>query len=158
MGALSKYGTHNGQPETLEDYRIRRRNERRNGVRTVKTELRVRDGVGCRWPGCEFWKQGYAVHGAHLDDMGMGGDKQLLRSQRHTMIRFCVKHHGPGPWSIHSKDLRVVCLTEKGTDGPCQFEERDPKSPNGWRVVGAEDDFTFHARRNEAADEQDDDE
>lgn len=140
--------------ETLADYRIARRNARRAAVQSVKTDLRVRDGIGCRWPGCEFWKQGYRVDGAHLEDMGMGGDKALIRSQRHLMIRLCVRHH-QGPWSIHSKDLRVVPLTDKGTDGPCQFEMRDHKAPDGWRVVGVEDDFTFRNRRNDAASDDD---
>ncbi|NBR87831.1 MAG: hypothetical protein EBT61_20410 [Verrucomicrobia bacterium] len=85
--------------ETLAEYRERRRNARRIGIQNVKTELRVRDGIGCRWPGCEFWKRGYAVHGVHLEDMGMGGDPKLIRTQRSSMIRLCIKHHGPGPFS-----------------------------------------------------------
>lgn len=141
--------------ETVQDYRYKRKAERRTALQTIKTELRIRDGIGCRWPDCVYWKQGYRVEAAHLDAMGMGGDKTLIRSQRHQLIRICYKHH-QGPWSLHSGDLRVLPQTEKGTDGPCQFEARDPKAPNGWKVVGVEDDFTFHARRNESAEEDDD--
>lgn len=137
--------------ETYAEYREKRRNARKAGVPHVKTELRVRDGIGCRWPGCEFWKRGYAVHGVHLEDMGMGGDPKLIRTQRNTMIRLCAKHHGPGPFTIHSKDLRVIPLTDKGTDGPCEFQVRNPKAEHGWETVGGEDDFTFARRRNESA-------
>ncbi|NDB75222.1 MAG: hypothetical protein EB141_06190 [Verrucomicrobia bacterium] len=144
--------------ETLAEYRERRRNARRIGIQNVKTELRVRDGIGCRWPGCEFWKRGYAVHGVHLEDMGMGGDPKLIRTQRSSMIRLCIKHHGPGPYTIHSKDLRVVPLTPKGTDGPCEFQVRNPKAEHGWETIGGEDDFTFARRRNESAEDTDEDE
>lgn len=136
--------------ETVSEYRMKRRNARKNAIQSVKTELRVRDGIGCRWPGCEFWRQGYRVEGVHLEDMGMGGDKKLERSQRHKMIRLCIRHH-QGPFSIHSKDLRVVPLTDKGTDGPCEFQVRNPKAEHGWETVGGEDDFTFARRRNESA-------
>ena len=142
--------------ETVQDYRRRVKNARKAAVLDIKTELRIRDGIGCRWPGCGFWKQGYRVHGVHLEDAGMGGDPTLIRTQRQTMIRLCARHH-QGPWSIHSKDLRVVPLTEKGTDGPCAFEVRDLKSPTGWMADGVEDDFTFTRRRNPSAEESDDD-
>lgn len=146
---ISKYGSHNGQPETLEEYRLRRRNARKNAVVSVKRELRVRDGIGCRWPGCEFWKQGFRVEGVHLEDMGMGGDKALDRSQRHKMIRLCIKHH-QGPFSIHSKHREVVPLTSRGTDGPCEFRTRKTLDDR-WIQDGIENEWDFRNRRNEAA-------
>ena len=140
--------------ETVQDYRRQRRLERRTAELQVKRDLRVRDGIGCRWPGCAFWKHGYRVEGAHLSDKGMGGDPTLLRTTLDQMMRLCVRHH-QGPWSLHSGDIRVVYLTERKANGPCQFEEHDPKAPYGWRVVGVEDDFTFRSRHNPAAEDTD---
>lgn len=137
--------------ETLAEYRINRRNKRRAGEVSVKTAIRVRDGIGCRWPGCVFWKRGYRVDGAHIDSKGIGGDPKLIRTTTANLIRLCVRHHGPGPDSVHSGDRRVIMLTDRGADGPCQFEVADPKAEGGWRVEGVEDDFTFTRRRNESA-------
>jgi hypothetical protein len=53
---------------------------------------------------------------AHLDDKGMGGDHGI-RTTADRMIRSCFWHH-QGARSLHSKDIRVECLTDKGTDGP----------------------------------------
>lgn len=143
--------------ETLADYRIKRRNGRRSALQAIKTELRVRDGIGCRWPGCEFWKQGYRVDAAHvIQHAGHGGDPSLIRSQRHQLARICVRHH-QGPFSLHSGDLKVVPLTDRGTDGPCEFHVRNDAAEHGWEVVGGEDDFTFARRRNESASDEDDD-
>lgn len=144
--------------ETLEDYRHRVKSDRKQALKARKTELRKRDGIGCRWPGCVFWKHGYRVEAVHLVDMGMGGDKQLIRSDLSTMIRLCIRHHQEAKGSIHSKHIRVVPLTQAGTNGPCQFEEQDFKSPNGWKVVGVENDWDFRNRRNESATDDDDDE
>jgi hypothetical protein len=83
----------------------------------------------------------------------MGGDPSLVRTVTPLMIRFCYTHH-QGRESIHSKDLRVVFLTDKQANGPCQFERRNTKAKDGWEVVGAEDDFTFKSRENPAADEE----
>ena len=149
---LSKYQG----DETLQDYRRRRTRWRQSQERTVKTHIRTRDGIGCRWPGCEFWKQGYRVDAAHVEAKGIGGDKRLYRTTTANLIRLCIRHH-LGPFSLHSGDLRIVALTERGADGPVQFEVRDPKAPEGWRVEGVEDDFTFQARRDDAAGDRDED-
>ena len=131
--------------ETVQDYRHRRKVARKAAKADVQKELRQRDGMGCRWPGCELWKRGYVVHNVHLEDAGMGGDPALIRTQRRKMLRLCYAHHS-GVLSIHSKDLRVIPLTERGTDSECQFEMRNYKAPNGWEVVGIEDPFTFTPR------------
>lgn len=141
--------------ETLADYRINRRNARKAVKMSIQKELRARDGIGCRWPGCEFWRRGYRVHNAHLEHRGIGGDPKAIRSERHKQIRLCYPHH-QGVFSLDSGDLRIIPLTDKGTDGPCQFEYRDPAAPKGWAIAGGEDDFTFTARANPAAlDEED---
>jgi hypothetical protein len=108
----------------------------------VKAELRARDGKGCRWPGCEFWRKGIRVEGVHLVDKGMGGDPLGIRTKRALMIRLCHRHH-QGSTSIHSGDLEVVFLTERGTDGPVQFRRKNPKAENGWEVEASEDEFTI---------------
>jgi hypothetical protein len=142
--------------ETLAEYREKRRSRRSSAKLSVKVELKVRDGIGCRWPGCEFWRKGYIVDGAHvMQAAGSGGDPRMVRSQRHHQMRICRQHHR-GPVSLHSGDLRVIPLTDKGTDGPCEFQARNPKAENGWEVVGGEDDFTFARRRNESAAEDSD--
>lgn len=72
---------------------------------------------------------------AHLDDKGMGGDHGR-RTHASDMLRSCFFHH-QGPWSLHSKDLRVECLTDAGTNGPIQVDGRDPKTGE-WYVVKRE--------------------
>lgn len=151
-GALSKFR----DGETVQDYRRKQKTTRKTKVLGVKTQLRIRDGQGCRWPGCEFWKLGYRVEGIHLDDMGMGGDKKLLRTQRHRMLRLCIRHH-QGPLSVHSKHLDVVPVIEaRGTDGPCTFLMRKTLD-HPWETVGIEDEFTLAKLLNPAAEEQADD-
>ena len=106
--------------ETVQDYRYRRKQERKNGELAVKRELRTRDGIGCRWPGCDLWKQGHRVEAAHLNAKGMGGDKRLLRTTLDQLIRVCHAHH-QGIVSLHSGDLKIVPHTSQGTNGPCDF-------------------------------------
>lgn len=128
--------------KSLDEYREERRKTRRGHEDRVKAELRARDGKGCRWPGCEFWKKGIRVEGVHLVDKGMGGDPLGIRTKRALMIRFCHRHH-QGSVSIHSGDLDVIFLTDRGTDGPVQFMRKNPKAPNGWEVEAIEDEFTI---------------
>lgn len=141
--------------ETLADYRIKRRNARKAAKMDVQKQLRIRDGLGCSWPGCELWKRGYRVEAANIDHAGMGGDPSLSRMVTSNLIRICYPHH-QGVCSLHSGDLKIVPLTSKGTDGPCEFFRRDPKAPNGWAMEGGEDDYTFKRRENlSAADDAD---
>ncbi len=129
--------------ETVQDYRYRRKQKRKAAVLDVKRTLIERDGHGCRWPGCEFPKRGYRVDAAHVTHAaGIGGDPRLLRTTRDSLMRICVAHH-TGPVSLHSGDLRVIPLSEHGTDGHCQFEWRNYKAKGGWEVVGIEDPFTY---------------
>ena len=139
--------------ETVQDYRHRRKMDRKNELLGTKRDLRVRDGIGCRWPSCEFWKRGYRVDAAHvIIAAGMGGDPTLIRSTLYKFMRVCVQHHR-GPVSLHSGDLKVVPQSSAGTNGPCDFYMRDPKAENGWALVGGEDTFSFRARRCETDDD-----
>lgn len=90
----------------------------RSDEKAVKAEVTKRDGQKvCRLdPDCKHVKVGIGVEGVHLDDKGMGGDHGV-RTTRDRMLRGCLIHH-QGAKSLHSGDLRVQYLTDKGTDGP----------------------------------------
>lgn len=150
---ISKYM--NG--ETRGEYFDRVRKGRRANEDAVKAELRARDGKGCRWPGCEFWRKGVRVEGVHLVDKGMGGDPLGIRTKRALMIRLCHRHH-QGSTSIHSGDLDIVFLTDRGTDGPVQFMRRNLKAKSGWAIEGVENDFDVDRRARVARDEHAEDE
>lgn len=95
------------------------------GEAKAKRVVRARDRV-CRWPGCDcgelygYWS---ALEVAHLDDKGMGGDPQLLRSVPDRMILLCRWNH-TGPFGLHSGRARIHVLTDAGTYGPCAFYRR----------------------------------
>lgn len=86
-----------------------------------KTAVRKRDRYQCRWPKCIYRNQAVPLEVAHLEHKGPGGNPDGTRSVRSKMILLCQNHH-QGRTSLHSKDLRIVPLTEQGTDGPCKFE------------------------------------
>lgn len=142
--------------ETLAEYRIRRKNSRKSKELTTKTQLRIRDGVGCRWPGCPYWKQGAAVHGAHLVDKGMGGDPKQIRTQIDLMMRLCEPHH-TGPKGLHSALREIEFLTERRANGPCRFKSRKTVD-DPWVIDGIEDEYELAKRFNPAAEEAEDDE
>jgi L-ascorbate metabolism protein UlaG (beta-lactamase superfamily) len=90
----------------------------RSDEKAVKAEVTKRDGQKvCRLdPDCKHVRVGITVEGVHLDDKGMGGDHGV-RTTRDRMLRGCAIHHR-GAKSLHSGDLKVHYLTDKGTDGP----------------------------------------
>ena len=116
----------------------------RQAEKDVKAEVTRRDGQKvCRLdPNCLHVKVGIGVEGVHLDDKGMGGDHGV-RTQRHLMIRGCAIHHR-GAKSLHSGDLKVRYLTDKGTDGPIALErkviefDRDHKRIERWEEFARE--------------------
>jgi hypothetical protein len=97
----------------------------RSDEKAVKAEVTKRDGQKvCRLdPDCPHVKVGIRVEGVHLDDKGMGGDHGV-RTTRDRMLRGCFIHH-QGAKSLHSGDLRVKYLTDKGTDGPIALEHKE---------------------------------
>jgi hypothetical protein len=99
-----------------------KRAEIRTHEQTEKAKVVKRDGAKvCRLvPNCPE-KERFET--AHLDDKGMGGDHGN-RTTADRMIRSCLFHH-QGVWSLHSKKLRVECLTERGTDGPIEVWGED---------------------------------
>ncbi len=97
-----------------------------------KSAVRARDGKRCRWPNCRPQSR---LEVAHLEGKRMGGDHSL-RSYRRNLIHLCYLHH-QGPTSLHSQDLRIEPLTDKGTDGPCAFYELNRETGN-WQHIGTE--------------------
>lgn len=99
--------------------------------REQKELVRKRDGDHvCRLvPGC-MEREKHET--AHLDDKGMGGDHGI-RTDAALMVRACFFHH-QGPWSLHSKDLRVECLTADQCNGPIDVWARDQVT-NAWYLL-----------------------
>lgn len=106
--------------------RRQKRRDRKAHELDVKAEVRQRDGVGCRWPRCEFATTNQTIDAAHIEAAGMGGDPKSIRMRRNNLIRICRSHHR-GPVSLHSGDLKIVPQTDQGTDGPCDFLRRDDR-------------------------------
>lgn len=92
-----------------------------------KAACRRRDGDRCRWPSCGSTVR---IESAHLRSKSVGGP-----SDRANLLRLCEAHHR-GARSLHSGDLRIEPLTERGTDGPLLFLET---RESGWCVVGCEE-------------------
>lgn len=108
--------------------------KRKSHEKQVKAEVRKRDGKGCRWPKCPYWKRGVRVEAAHLEPAGMGGDPQGLRMRTDNLIRMCLTHHREN-YSLHTVDLKIEPMTWKGADGPVTFYQ---KVQGKWIVVGVE--------------------
>jgi hypothetical protein len=87
-----------------------------------KNEAKHRDGWDCRWP--EKHKCRGILEGVHVFvDKGMGGDHGAV-SNTWNLMAFCSWIHRTGPQSIHSKDLWVEPITDRGADDICQFWRR----------------------------------
>ncbi len=100
----------------------------------VKAEVKRLDGHKSRWPHAEFPK--YRLEAAHLAAAGMGGDPKSARMTPENLITLdWLSHRGPN--SLHSGDKRIVPLTNAGTRGPCEFQQRHPKTGK-WVVVARE--------------------
>ncbi len=114
--------------------RRQQRADRLAHEREEKDKVRRRDGEHtCRLvPGC---KEREKHETAHLDDKGMGGDHGN-RTDAALMVRACFFHH-QGPWSLHSKDLRVEYLTDAQCNGPIEVWARDPET-NAWYLLKRE--------------------
>lgn len=120
---------------------IARRDRRKilDAYETVeKRKVRLRDQF-CRWPSCDYCSRykHLTLHVAHVNDKGMGGDHGL-RSTADQMILLCALRHA-GPTSLHSGHCRITPITDRGTDGPCQYEMADE---SGWKIVHCEEERT----------------
>lgn len=89
-----------------------------------KTKVRKRD-LRCRWPHCA----NCLAHRPPLDvahvcgAKGMGGDHGTRSSAQQMMLIDHVTHLATGGIEQHGK--WVEPLTPEGTDGPCEFWQRD---------------------------------
>lgn len=120
-----------GFPKPAKGTVILERRDKRAAIRTHETTEKAkvvkRDGMhSCRLiPGC-IEKEKHET--AHVFDKGMGGDHGH-RSDASLMLRACLFHHR-GSRSMHSGDIRVELLTERGTDGPIEVWMKDERG--GW--------------------------
>jgi hypothetical protein len=106
---------------TLQEHRAVVRTRLRSSEKSAKADAKRRD-FPCRWPGCDCAKRGLRGEAAHIQGKGMGGDHGL-RTTAANLAFLCHRRH-QGPRSLHSGDLRIEPLTERGMDGPVAFYER----------------------------------
>ena len=97
------------------------RRTRKTTEDTNKRAAKKRDGYRCRFPLCGCAKLKLALHASHQVHAGMGGDKTGARAQPDNLITLCAHRHMAGAFSRHAGTLRVICLTDKGTDGSVEF-------------------------------------
>lgn len=123
----------------LADERHEKRQSRKAFETEQKAKATARDRActktGCRWPDCPYCVRRDRQEVSHVWDKGSGGDHGN-RSTADQMIRVCARIH-QGPGSIHAKDRVVIPLTDRGTDGPCEFQVFD-RAENRWFTVGVE--------------------
>lgn len=107
-----------------------RRAKRDAAEKSQKAKVVARDGSHyCRLvPQCQEREKHETAHVRAKSLLG-GSDKS-------NMLRACLFHHR-GNWSIHSGDLRVVFLTDQGTDGPIEVWSKRSDGP-GEFMVGRE--------------------
>ena len=89
-----------------------------------KRLAKVRDGMKCRWPGCQCSKGRYKplLESAHIEDRSTGGSDET-----ENLITLCDERHRGTP-SLHSKDLAIEKLTPRGANGRLAFYQRDPET------------------------------
>lgn len=93
---------------------------------------KARDHNRCRWP--ERHKCRGGLEAAHLKDKSRGGDNST-----ENLFTICAWLHRLGPETIHSKDLVIDPLTNRGADGICNFLRRDwGNTAKPWELVGRE--------------------
>jgi hypothetical protein len=101
----------------------------------LKRESKKRDRYTCRWPHCVCRTERYPLESAHwARHKGSGGDPKLIRTTLDGLVTLCFLRH-QGAVSLHSGDLKIEPLTDRGASGPCAFFVRDVK---GWELVARE--------------------
>lgn len=102
--------------------------ERIANERLVAKAVKARDEFKCRWP--EVHKCRGGLEAAHIRDKSLCGP-----TETENEIALCAWIHRRGPESIHGKELRIICETERGADGPVSFWRFDGF---GWYMVARE--------------------
>ncbi len=101
--------------------RILEREQAQATARTIekreKGAAKKRDGR-CRWPEHHTCRGG-ELEAAHIVDASLGGAMDAA-----NLVTLCPWIHRRGPESIHGKQLKVECETERGAHGPLSFWRR----------------------------------
>lgn len=97
----------------------------------ARQDAKKRDGHQCRRPGCSTNLRQWRLEAAHIEDEGMGGRHSVGDRPACYVSVCCLCHQGER--SLHSGDLRVIPLTDRGGDGLVRWEEAHE---GGWRVIG----------------------
>ncbi len=113
-----------------------RRHDRTAAEAREKDRVRVRDRI-CRWPHCENCRRFTPrLEVAHLDAKGMGGDPRGAVTTADQMVLLDYLTHQSGIYSLEQHGRRIEPLTDRGTDGPCEFWQSDGRG--GWYLVARE--------------------
>lgn len=105
--------------------RRQRRKDTKAAEDHEKDLVRARD-KRCRWPHCANCKQWQPrLEVAHLTAKGMGGDPAMVRTSADRMILLDWLTHQAGTSSLEQHGKWIVPLTDRGTDGPCEFWQDD---------------------------------
>jgi hypothetical protein len=103
----------------------------------------VKEQDGCRFPRCGCRRLGLALHGAHWEAKGMGGDHGI-RSTPANLLGLCVHRHQTGKVSLHGGTLRITVFDDaRGTRGPVGWSLHTSalgERPGAWVPIAAEDD------------------
>lgn len=100
--------------------------DRKRDENANKAGVRRRDKT-CRFPLCGCQKLGVSPLKAfpevsHNKHKGMGGNPDGDRSTTAGMVLLCKHRHQDGAISRHKGTLRVVFLTDRGFDGPVEWQ------------------------------------
>ncbi len=110
-----------GERTSTATLRKRKAAKLRTAERKYNEQVRRRDKK-CRFPLCVCHRFGLALHVAHLEHKGMGGDPTGERSLPHLMILVCIQRHRENPLSIDKGTIECIPLdNELGTNGPVSW-------------------------------------
>lgn len=91
-------------------------NDEQRQMRAVRQEDRF-----CRFPWCGCRKFKLALHVAHTQHRGMGGNPKGDRSDPKLMILLCSARHRENLISLDGKTARIEPLTPDGMRGPVRW-------------------------------------
>lgn len=100
-----------------------RRAEHEAAEDKIMRAAKVRDGNKCRFPNCEHMPKKPRIECAHVvQHRGIGGNPALDRTVQHKLMALCFIHHG---LFDRQRSIEIEPLTERGTDGPCAFYQKN---------------------------------
>lgn len=102
--------------------------------RQAKEDSKLRDGLCCRVPWCNY--DGYALHSAHQKHKGMGGNPTGDRNTTAGLMTVCAMHHREGKFALDKGTLRYVALDPEAVcNGPVSWQA---KVEGRWLEVATE--------------------